>query len=108
MFKASGPILQATSLQRCLSDPKTFAYWYMTQDTLTWYGVPSTIPSHGGNSTGGTPCRRVGACWKLRGSLFIACWRVLEIARVGRGMGGYPPPKKCVGKGGGVPDGLVV
>ena len=40
--------------------------------------------------------------------LFIACWRVLEIARVGRGMGGYPPPKKCVGKGGGVPDGLVV
>ena len=60
----------------------------MTQDTLTLYGVPSTIPSHGGNSTGGIPCRRFAFMLGMRGSFLIACWRVLEIARVGKGKGG--------------------
>ena len=49
----------------------------MTQDILTWYGVPSTIPSHGGNSTGDTPCRRFAFMSGMRGSFLNNFYRVL-------------------------------
>ena len=76
----------------------------MTQDTPTWYGVPSTIPSHGGNSTGVLPAGVLARVRNCGGSFFIAYWRVLEIARVGKGEGVYPPPQKIlVGKEGGSP-----
>ena len=72
----------------------------MTQDTLTWYGVPSTIPSHGGNSTGVLPAGVLARVRNCGGSFFIAYWRVLEIARVGKGEGVYPPPQKILDKHG--------
>ena len=77
---------------------------YLTQDTLMWYGVPSTILSHGGNSTRGYP---VPACWRVLEIAGVHFYRVL--ARVGncpcwKGGGGVPSsPKNPCWKGGWVP-----